>query len=327
MKSLIARRAVLLAAPLLLTPAPSQAAPPAGWPPSLVIGTGSPGGVYVPYGQALADILTETLGIRVTAQATQASAQNILLMESGVAQLGMTNVTFALEGWNGTGAWTRDRKLRSMRALVPMYVNPVEIVALKSSGIRTVADMAGKRVAPGPPNSAGGIYTKKLLALHGIQASLRFGAYETFLPQLKDGSVDAFVSTNADPSPVLAELDRTGDVRFIPLNADEVTKLSAEVPGLSPLVVPAGMYPSMTTDYTTVGTFNFIVVSKDLPDDLVYEITKAFYANHERMVKVHESAKQSTVESAKRVTAIPYHPGAARYYREIGIAVPDTRAD
>jgi hypothetical protein len=89
MKKSVTRRAALLAAPLVLAPSLSRAAPPANWPTSLVIGSGSPGGVYFPYGQTLAQLLTEALGIPVTAQATQASAQNILLLESGTVQLGL----------------------------------------------------------------------------------------------------------------------------------------------------------------------------------------------------------------------------------------------
>jgi TRAP transporter TAXI family solute receptor len=326
MTKLVTRRAALLTAPLFLAPALSRAAPP-GWPASLTIGTGSPGGVYVIYGQGLAQILAEALGIPVTAQPTQASAQNIMLLEGGTTQLGLSNAGIALEGWNGTAAWTHDKKLRSMRALVPMYGNPFEMMALKSSGIRTLSDMAGKRVAVGPPSGAGATYAKKFFDLFGIQATFRTGAFETFRGMLQNGSVDAFFSTIADPSPILTELDRTGDVRFVPLSAAEATRLSAAMPELSPSVVPAGMYPSMTTDYTTVDTLNFIFVGKDVPDDLVYAIVKAFYANHDRMVKVHDSAKQSVVENAKRVTAIPYHPGAARYYREIGVAIPDPRVD
>jgi uncharacterized protein len=125
-------------------PGPASSAPP-GWPASLTIGTASPGGVFLLYGQALAAILTDALGIPVTAQATQGSSQNILLLESGAVQLGLVSTDVALDGWNGTGAWTHDKQLRSMRALFPMYDSPLEVVALTSSGIRSLADMADKR--------------------------------------------------------------------------------------------------------------------------------------------------------------------------------------
>src|SRR5882672_5982497 len=136
---------------------------------------------------------------------------------------------------------------------------------------------------------------------------------------MQSGAIDALVSTIAAPAPVLTELDRTGEVRFIPLSADEIAKLCTALPQFSPSVVPAGTYPSMTTDYMTVGWFNFVVASKDLPDDLVHAISKAYYANHDRMVKAHTSARESIVKNLNRNTFLPFHPGAVRYYRENGI--------
>ena len=95
-----------------------------------------------------------------------------------------------------------------------------------------------------------------------------------------------------------------------------------EVISNSPSVVPAGSYPSLTADYKTIGLFNFGIASKDLPDDLVYAIVKAFYANHDRLVEANPAARESVVENLDRNTFIPYHPGAIRYYREIGVELP-----
>src|SRR4029077_104426 len=132
----------------------SWSAPP-GWPTSLTIGTASPGGVYVPYGQAMAQILTEALGLPVTAQATQGSIQNFLLIESGDMQIGLVISGIALQSWNGSGAWTHGKPLRSARVLFPMYDQPFEFVALKGSGIRSLSDMGGTPDAAGAPRTAG----------------------------------------------------------------------------------------------------------------------------------------------------------------------------
>jgi uncharacterized protein len=313
----LAKTALLIAA---IWPAPSWSAPP-GWPASLTIGTASPGGVYLLYGQALAPILTETLGIPVTAQATQGTGQNMLLLESGALQLAMVFTGIARDGWNGTGTWTHDKQLRSMRALFPMYDTPIQVVARKSSEIRSLPDMAGKPVAAGPPGGAGVLVTKIFNAL-GIPATLRYGAFETQSTQMQSGLVDALVSTITNPAPILTELDRAGEIRFVPMSAGEIAKLCAAIPEFSPSVVPSGTYPLMTSDYTTVGMFNVVVAGKDLPDDLVYAIVKSFYANHDRMVQAQASARESVVENLRRNTFIPYHPGAVRYYREIGAEIP-----
>jgi hypothetical protein len=294
----------------------------AGWPPSLTIGTASPGGVYLVYGNALAPILTNALGVPVSAQATQGPDQNIMLLESGNVQLAFVTMGTALQGWNGTGAWTHGKELRSMRALFPMYDTPFQFIAIESSGIRTLPEMADKRIGVGPQGGTGGSYASKIFEALGIPATVRYGAWSSLSTQLRSGQLEALLGTAGVPFPVITELDRTEHIRFIPLSADEIAKLHKAMPEFSPSVVPAGSYPSLTADYKTMGLFNFGVASKDLPDDLVYAIVKAFYANHDRLVEANPAARESVVANLDRNTFIPYHPGAVRYYRAIGVELP-----
>jgi hypothetical protein len=294
----------------------------ANWPSSLTIGTASPGGVYLVYGNALAPILTNALGVPVSAQATQGPDQNILLLESGNVQLAFVTMGTALQGWNGTGAWTHGKNLRSMRALFPMYDTPFQFVVLESSATRTLPDMANKRIGVGPQGGTGGSYASKIFEALGIPATVRYGAWSSLSTQLRSGQLDALLGTAGVPFPVITELDRTEHVRFIPLSAGEIAKLREAMPEFSPSVVPAGSYPSLNTDYKTIGLFNFGVATKDLPDDLVYAAVKALYANHDRLVQANPAAQESVVENLDRNTFIPYHPGAVRYYREIGVELP-----
>jgi uncharacterized protein len=289
---------------------------------SLTIATASPGGVYLVYGKALAAVLTEALGIPVEAQATQGTDQNMLLIDSGDAQLGFVTTGTALQGWNGSGAWTLGKQLRSMRALFPMYDTPIHFLALKSSGIGSLRDMADKRVGAGPQGGTAGTYAQKIFDTLSISTALRFGAWNTLSAQLRSGLLDALVGAAGVPFPVVAELDGTGEIRFVPLSVVEIAKLREAIPELSASVVAAGIYPSLKIDYETIGLYNFGVVSKDLPDDLVYTIVKAFYANHDRMVRAVPAARESVVGNLGRNTFIPYHPGAVRYYREIGVEIP-----
>ena len=294
----------------------------ASWPSSLTIGTASPGGVYLVYGNALAPILTKALGVPVSAQATQGPDQNILLLESGNVQLAFLTMGTALQGWNGTGAWTHGKELRSMRALFPMYDTPFQFISLESSGIRTLPEMADKRIGVGPQGGTGGSYASKIFEALGIPATVRYGAWSSLSTQMQSGLLDAILGTAGVPFPVITDLDRTEHVRFIPLSADAITKLRKAMPEFSPSMVPAGSYPSLNTDYKTIGLFNFGVASKELPDDLVYAIVKAFYANHNEVVKANPAARESVVKNLDRNSFIPYHPGAVRYYREIGVELP-----
>jgi TRAP transporter TAXI family solute receptor len=295
---------------------------PANWPASLTIGTASPGGVYLVYGRGLAPILSEALGIPVTALATQGPDQNILLMEHGDAQLGFVTMGVALQAWNGTGEWTRDKQFRAMRALFPMYDTPFQFFTGADAGIKSLAGMADRRLGIGPQGSTGGAYTPLVFKALGIPVSLRYGAWETLSDQMHAHALDGMVVSAGTPTPIVAQLDADHAIRFVGPSDAEIDTARKALPELGVSIVPAGTYSLLKSDYKTIGLFNFAVASKDLPDDLVYAIVKAFYANHDRMVAVHSSARESIVDNLKRNEALPYHPGAVRYYREIGIDLP-----
>jgi hypothetical protein len=182
--------------------------------------------------------------------------------------------------------------------------------------------MAGKRIGVGPQGGTGGLYAGKIFEALGTPATVRYGAWSSLSMQMQSGLLDALLGTAGVPFPVITELDRTEHVRFIPLSDDEIAKLRKAMPEFSPSVVPAGSYPSLTADYKTIGLFNFGVASKDLPDNLVYPIVKAFYANHDRLAEANPAARESMLENLHRNNFIPYHPDAVRYYREIGVELP-----
>jgi uncharacterized protein len=143
------RLAIFAAAAALLWPTPSRSGEP-NWPDQLLIGTASPGGTYYVYGEGLAKILTRALDLPVVRLATEGPAQNIELLEAGEAKLGFVTIGIALQAWNGTGVWVGKKPARSMRAIFPMYDTPFQFLVLQESGIRSIAEMAGKRVGVGP---------------------------------------------------------------------------------------------------------------------------------------------------------------------------------
>jgi len=226
----------------LAWPAPSSSAP-AGWPAALTIGTASPGGVYLPYGQALAPILTEALGLPVTAQATQGPDQNILLLESDAAPVGFVTMGVALQAWNGAGEWTHGKQMRSMRALFPMYDTPFHVVALKGSGIHSFADMADKRIGAGPQGGTAGTYLPSIFKVVGIPVIVRNGAWALMGSQLRSHQLDVVVAAGGVPQPFIAELDAAEPLDFIALSDDEIATLRKALPELGVSVVPAGSYP------------------------------------------------------------------------------------
>jgi uncharacterized protein len=151
---------------------------------------------------------------------------------------------------------------------------------------------------------------------------VRFGAWESMTSQLKSGELDGIVFVTGFPTPALTELIAAQPLDFVQPSADQIAVIRKEMPEITPSTVPAGTYSSLARDYQTVGLYNFAVAHKDLPDDLVYKIVKAVFDNREELVKAQSSAKETVPANIGRDTVLPLHPGAERYYREIGIPIP-----
>ena len=316
------RALVALLALLCACIAAEARAAEATWPKAITLGTASPGGPYYVYGQGVATILSHALGIEVTAQATQGPSQNVALLEKGEAMLGFTTMGVALQGWNGTG-WTKGTQYRAMRAIFPMFDTPFQFVVPKKSAIRSIDELAGKRLGDGPRAGTGGIYFPEVFKALGIQVVLRNSDWEDAVSKVISGDLDGMAVSVGVPLPALAGIETKEPMQFIALSSAQIATLRQHLPELSLLTIPAGSYSSMTEDYHTVGLFNFAIANKDLPDDLVYRIVKSVYENHDQLVKAHPAAKETVAANVDRDSFLPFHPGAVRYYREIGISIPD----
>jgi TRAP transporter TAXI family solute receptor len=294
------------------------------WPKSLTLATASPGGIYYPYGEALAQILTEKLGITVNHLPTQGSIFNVKLLDSGGAQLGFIVMGVGLQGWNGTGDWTNGKKFRNMRALFPMYDTPVQVVVLRRSGITTLAQLDKKRVGIGPKAASQGIYVPAIFKIFGISADIRYGSFDDMATELLAGDLDAFMTMAGAPIPAFQHVDAKAPVTFIGLSPEQINAVRKAMPEFSPSKIAAGTYHSLDKDSVTVGLYNFAIGRADLPDDLVYQLVKAVFDNQPRLVKATPAASDTLPKNAVKDTFLPFHPGAVRYYREIGINIPES---
>jgi TRAP transporter TAXI family solute receptor len=296
------------------------------WPKSLTLATASPGGVYYVYGEALAKILTEKLGIPVAPLPTQGTIHNVKLVESGGAQLGMTTTGVALQAWTGTDDWTGGHQFRNMRALFPMYDTPLQAVVLRRSGITTLAQLDRKRVGVGPKAGTGGTYVPAILRILGIPAEIRYGALEDASTDLSAADIDAFVTTVGAPASTFQRIEAKEPVSFLSLSPEQIDAIRKAMPEFSPSKIAAGTYRQLDQDYPTVGMYNFAVGRADLPDDLVYQLVKAVFENRPRLAEAFSGASGTIPRNADKNTFLPFHPGAVRYYREIGISIPDALA-
>ena len=286
-----------------------------------IIVTGSPGGTFYVYGKGLAALLTKYLGSTFTAEATQGSTQNIVLLEQHKATLGLATMGVALQAWNGTG-WAKGTQYRSIRAIFPMYDAPFQFAAAKRLKLVSLEGFAGKRIGDGPKGGPVHTYILRIFNTLGIEATLRDGSFEENQQQVASGEIDGLVLLAGIPTTGLAELDARLPLDYLQPSPDQIALVRKEFPEISPSLVPAGTYPSLTTDYHTFGVYQFVVGDEDLPDDLVYKIVKAVFEHHQDLVDAHPAAKDTSPANVDRNTFLPFHPGAVRYYREIGVDIP-----
>jgi uncharacterized protein len=306
----------------IATPTSVPAADP-DWPKSLTLGTASPGGVYYIYGEELAKILTEKLGLPVNPFPTQGSIHNVKLLDSGGAQLGLITMSTGLEGWNGTGDWTKGAQFRNIRALFPMYDNPFQAVVLQRSGIATLTQLDKKRIGVGPKAGNGGTYGPVIFKIVGISPEMRYGSYSDMGADLLAGRIDALLTLLGAPVPAIQDVDAKEPVSFLNLSPEHMEAIRKAMPEFGPAKIVAGTYRLLDKDYVTVGVPNFAIGRADLPDDLVYQLVKAVYENQPRLVKATAAASDTLPQNVVKNTFLPFHPGALRYYREIGISIPD----
>jgi uncharacterized protein len=304
----------------MLAFAPAARAAEPNWPDDLTIATASPGGTYYVYGAGLARILTRDLGLPVVMRPTEGPAENIALMEAGEVKLGFVTTGVALQAWNATGAWVGKRPARSLRAIFPMYDTPFQFIALQDANIRSIADMAGKRIGIGPRGGTSATYFPDIFNTLKIPTNFAFGDWADLASQVHARSIDVLAVAAGAPFPSFIELEFKNKVRYVALSPEQLATVRLAMPELTPSRVPAGTYPSLLRHYQTVGLYNFAVARADLPNDLVYNIVRIVFEKNEEMMEVHTAAAETVTTNLDRNTFLPLHPGAIRYYRQIGRA-------
>jgi uncharacterized protein len=292
----------------------------------LSIATGGTGGVYYPMGGGLAEIINNQVeGYSATAEVTGASVENMGLIATGDADLALALADTVQQAHAGTGRF-EGQQLEMVRGLASMYANMVHIVALEGSGITTLDDLRGKRVSVGAPGSGTEVNAEAILSANGITyddiEEQRLNFNET-ADALANGDIDAgFWSVGAPTSSIL-NLATTNSIVLIELTDEQLAAAQAADATFARTTLPGGTYEGAAEDITILGIPNVLVVSSEMSDDLAYAITKAMFENIADLQAVHPAANETTVEFTMVATPIPLHPGAIRYYEEIGAQIPD----
>ncbi|MEF3047729.1 TAXI family TRAP transporter solute-binding subunit [Pseudotabrizicola sp. L79] len=294
-----------------------------GWPQEMTIGTASQGGTYFVYGNGFAGYISEALGLNATGEVTGGPVQNVTLVQTGDHLMGLVTMGPAFDAWNGKSELAPGLEHKDIRALFPMYQTPFQVIALKSSGITSVSDLAGKRVSVGPAGGTPGTYWPQFMAALGVEANVSNAGAADAAGQLTDGLIDAFAFAAGVPISAFAELAAQQDVVMFGFTPEEQAKVLEAFPAMAPLTIGAGTYAGHDYDQPTVALWNFAVAHKDMPESLAYEITKLALDNPERMVQIHAAAAETLLENWDKNTFMPFHPGTVKYLEEKGITVPD----
>lgn len=315
------------------TPAPDNGSQePAGpdkskWPRSLQLGSASIGGAYYVYAGGIATVLEEKVGISTAVEVTDGPNHNIQLIEIGDLDLGLVTMGPAWEAWHGEEAWTGGREHQQMRAIFPMYNTYSQWWAGKNTGITSIADLNGKTLGAGPLSGTAGTFHPRFLDLAGVKATIRNAGLSDLVGNHLDKQLDA--NSFASGIPVAGVLETSSQLPIVMFGVDGELreKVLEAYPFWSAAQIPVSAYPDILTEpVETVAIGNWAVANKDLPEDLVYEIVKAVMENNDMMMQAHQAAAETIAANATNNNWLPMHPGAIRYFEEVGIQLhPDVK--
>ncbi|WP_311355598.1 TAXI family TRAP transporter solute-binding subunit [Corynebacterium riegelii] len=286
----------------------------------VTIATGGTSGPYYQIGATMSQILNRELGADSSVQATGASVENVQLLLDGNAEVAFAMGDATRQAIEGTGPFEGKGGASDLKAITALYPNYVQIVTTAGSGITSVEDLKGKRVGVGDKNSGVELNAQMILEAYGMSyedISEDFLSYADSIDQMKNGQIDAAFVTSGLPNSSVMDLATTADVVVIPIEGAGFEALQAKYPFFDNAPIPGGTY-DQEEDVMTAAITNQLLVSPHLSDDEVYAITKALFENLDEIQGAHNAAKKITLDSVEDGLATELHPGARRYFEEVG---------
>lgn len=297
------------------------------------IGTGGAGGTYFPIGGLIANAISNPPGSRscekggtcgvpglvAIAVSTNASVANMNAIQAGQLDAGLAGGQSVAQGFNGEGKF--EDKKDKVRMIANLYPEDMHLVLPKGVTMKSLKDLEGKRVGVAAAGSGTQVSVKMILKHYGIKADQAELGLGQSAQRLADGQLDAFFYAGGTPFAALIQLGSTKGFNLYSFSAAEIKEINSIIPYYVESLIPAGVYENLTTDTSTVAVNGQFVTSIDQPEELVYGITKALWSKKTRSLldKGHSKGKAIIVENALKGVLIPLHPGAERYYKEIGM--------
>lgn len=293
------------------------------WPEGFTLGTASQGGTYFAYGSGWANFMAESLDLSGGAEVTGGPMQNMALVEVNDVGFGLTTMGPAADSLAGESSVAPGVEMNNVCAMFPMYQTPFSITVLSDSGIESIEDIPdGSRIGFGPAGSTSDTYFPAMLSELGFEYDRRNGGWNDLGAQLQDGLLDVIAFAAGIPIPAVSQLEVQTDVNIIEFTEAELETVQANFP-VSAFTIPASTYQTLDEDARAVSMWNFSIANCDMPESLVYEMTRLTMENNDRMVEIHQAAQSTVPENHVHNNVLPWHPGAARWFNENGYEIAE----
>ncbi len=283
--------------------------------------TGGTSGVYYPLGTALSTIYNQEIpNAKATVQATKASAENLNLLQAGRGEIAFALGDAVANAFAGNEEGGFPKELKKLRAISGTYDNYIQIVANADSGIKTLADLKGKRISVGAPKSGTELNARALLKAAGLSYKdfdkVEYLPFGESVELMKNRQLDVTLQSAGLGVSSIRDLATSVKIVVVSIPPDVVAKVGD--PAYQPAEIPAGTYDGQTSAVPTAAINNILVSHTGVSDDLAYRMTKALYGNLDMLVASHKAASAIKLENATKVP-IPLHPGAEKFYKEAGV--------
>ena len=285
--------------------------------------TGTTTGVFYPLGALLATHWTNDAGVQVTSQGSNGSVENLKLMQKDQADMAFSTVNIIWEAYNGENSF-EGGAYDDIRIMANLYPNVSHIIALDDSGIESVEDISGKSFVLGAAGSATELESKLILESHGVdigKVNENYVGFTEAVDLMRNKQAQAVNIYTGVPASAATELISTVDSRVLSMTEEGIANMTSDdYPWNFEYVIEKGTYDGQEEEIRTVGQYSSIAVDANLDEETVYEMTKSLWENLDKLAEGHAVVKQFKPEDAVQGTAdVPLHPGAERYYKEIGV--------
>jgi TRAP transporter TAXI family solute receptor len=288
----------------------------------VALGAGPQQGTFYAVLSSYGKLMKDELGWNANVEVTGGPTNNVQLAHGGQIEFGISTMAPIYEGYTGTG-WTKGKEHDNIRSVLGTFSSRFYFYTFSDRGIAKAADVAGKRVSAGSTGSTPALFSKRVFeVLGGAPSAYITGGFADLNNQLRDGLVDAGFIVSGLPHPAVTELSVRREMTVFSFDEAERKKIQESYPYLKDCVIPADTYKGQTKDVDSLCLWNAIITHKDVSEEMVYNLTKTVLENLPTLVQAHKSATQTSAENVA-VLAIPLHKGAARYYAEKGLAIPD----